>query len=150
MVVNRLIIGLCLSILLVLTLVSVVVGSNFIDSLVQSDIDQEVLIDGGSSTFEISGTDIMFNIDPIIGAIVILIAIIAFAIVIGIQVLGSGISPESIRIIISCTMYAGMWGILSVLSSPLIISIEVFGSLIYISLTIAYVIGIIQKLGGGI
>jgi len=143
-----LIIGLCLSILLVLTLVSVVVGSNFIDSLVQSNIDQEVLIDGGSKTFEISGTDIMFNIDPLVGAIVILIAVIGFAIVIGIQVLGSGISPESIRIIIACTMYAGMWGILSVLSSPLIMSIEVFGSLIYVSLTIAYVIGIIQKLGG--
>lgn len=144
------IIGLCLTILLVLTLVSVVVGSSFIDSLVQTDIDQEVLIDGGSKTFEISGTDIMFNIDPIIGAIVVLIAIIAFAIVIGIQVLGSGISPESIRIIIACTMYAGMWGILSILASPLIISIEMFGSLIYISLTIAYVIGIIQKLGGGV
>jgi len=148
-VVNKLIIGLCLSILLVLTLVSVVVGSSFTDSLVQSNIDQEVLIDGGSKTFEISGTDIIFNIDPIVGALVILIAVIGFAILIGIQVLGSGISPESIRIIINCTLYAGIWGILSVLSSPLIISIEVFGSLIYISLTIGYVIGIVQKLGGG-
>ena len=142
-------IGLTLAILMLLTIMSIILGTNWTGSLIETTIDSEALIDDVGTSFEVTGTDMIFNIDPIIGALIILIGIIIFAVLIGIQVLGSGLSPESIRIIITTVLYSGMWGILSILAAPLITSIEIFGGLIYISLTIGYVIGVIDKLGGG-
>jgi len=139
----------CLVILLILTLISVVLGSNFTGSTTESTINNEAIVNGSSSTFEIAGTDIVLNIDPVIGAIVIIIIIATLGALLGIQVLGSGISTESVRVLIIAISYTGIWGVLSALSMSLIISIEIFGSLIYVILTIGYVIGIIQKISGG-
>lgn len=143
------IIGMCLVILLILTLISVVLGSNFTGSTTESTINNEAIVNGSSSTFEIAGTDIVLNIDPVIGAVVIIIIIATLGALLGIQVLGSGISTESVRVLIIAISYTGIWGVLSALSMSLIISIEIFGSLIYVILTIGYVIGIIQKISGG-
>ena len=142
------IIGLALSILLILTILSIILGSNFTASLIETTIDNEALVDGVSSTFEIEGTNIVLNIDPIIGAIAMIITIATVGAIIGIQILASGLSPESVRVLIMAIAYTGLWGVLSVLSINLIVSIQIFGSLIYIVLTIAYIIGIIDKLGG--
>jgi len=46
-------------------------------------------------------------------------------------------------------LYFGIWSLLSSISAPLIFGIEYFGTLIYITLTIGYVIGVIQKQTGG-
>lgn len=142
------IVGICLSILLILTLLSVILGNDFIGDTIETVIDNEALIDDVSSTFEIVGTDIILNIDPIIGATAIIITIATFGAIIGIQILASGLSPESVKVLIIAIAYTGIWIVLSVLASPLIVDIEIFGSLIYVSLTIVYVIGVIQKIGG--
>lgn len=142
------IIGLTLTILLVLTILSVILGTSFTDTLVETTIDNEALIDGGSKTIEIEGVEILFNIDPVIGAIAMIIVIASIGGVVGIQILGTGLSPESVRVLIMAIAYTGIWGVLSILSLPLISSIEIFGPLIYVVLTLGYVIGIIQKFGG--
>ena len=131
-----------------MTLISVLLGSSFTDTLVSTTIDNEAIINGTITSFEIWNTDIILNIDPIIGAISIIIVVATVGAVIGIQILASGLSPESIRVLIMAIAYTGVWTVLSILAIPLIISIEIFGSLIYIVLTMGYVIGIIQKLGG--
>ena len=142
------IIGLTLTILLTLTLISVLLGSSFTGSLVETTIDNEAFFNGTASSFEVYNTNIILNIDPIIGAIAIIIIIATVGALIGIQVLGSGLSSESVRVLIISIAYSGLWGVLSALSYSLIISIELFGSLIYIVLTIGFVIGIIEKIGG--
>lgn len=142
------IIGLTLTILLVLTLISIILGSNFTDSLVETTIDSEVIVDDVVGTFVIEGTNVVINIDPFIGAIAIIIVIATLGALFGIQVLASGLSPESVRVLIIAVAYTGLWTVLSVLALPLISSIEIFGSLIYVVLTIGYVIGVIGKVGG--
>ena len=132
-----------------MTLISVLLGSSFTDTLVSTTIDNEAIINGTITSFEIWNTDIILNIDPIIGAISIIIVVATVGAVIGIQILASGLSPESVRVLIMAIAYTGVWTVLSILSFPLITSIEIFGGLIYVILTIGYVIGIIQKLGGG-
>jgi len=87
-----------------------------------------------------------FNIDPLTGAIVIITIIGAISIVIGIQILGSGLADWSIRTAMLTTVYISLWAVLTALSMSLIIEIEMFGGLIYIALTIGYTIGVIQKL----
>jgi len=93
--------------------------------------------------------DVFFEIDPILGAIGILTIIAIIGGILGIQIVGSGLSDWSVRLGIITLAYGGLWVLLTILSMPLIKSIEVFGSIIYISLTLGYVIGIIQKISEG-
>lgn len=142
------IIGLTLTILLVMTLISVLLGAGFTASHVHSTIDNEAIVNGTTTSFEILNTDVILNIDPVIGAITIIIVIATVGAIVGIQVLASGLSPESVRVLIIAIAYTGIWTVLSFLALPLISSIEIFGSLIYVTLTIGYVIGVIEKVGG--
>lgn len=138
-----------LTILVVLTLFSFILGSDFVGSIYDSGIEETVLVNGTATEITYTGYDSVFSIDPVLGAIAILIVILVIAVALGIQIVGSGLSSTSIRIIVICIVYFGMWGLLSVLAEPLISSIEVFGTMIYVSLTIGYTIGVIQKISGG-
>jgi len=140
--------GLTLSILLILTLLSVILGQDFISNAFNQAVDGSTIVNGSTSTFSISGQTVLFEIDAITGAIAMIIIISTIGAVAGIQVLGSGLSSESVRMILIAVSYTGIWGVLSVLSFPLIISIVNFGQIIYIGLTILFVIGVIQKIGG--
>jgi len=142
------IIGLTLAILTLLTFMSIILGTDWTSSLIETTIDSQALIDDVGSTFEVLNTDVVLNIDPILGAIAMIIVIASVGALVGIQVLASGLSSESVRTLIIAIAYSGLWGVLSILSLPLIASIAVLGSLIYISLTIGYVYGVIDKIGG--
>lgn len=139
------IIGLTLSILIIITLFSLILGDEFIDTPFNIEIDAEATVDGTAKTFEVDLEWITFEIDPVAGMIVLFIVIIIIGLLLGIQILASGLSPESIRFVMNAILYFGIWAVLSALASPLIFGIEIFGTLIYITLTIGYVIGVIQK-----
>lgn len=83
------------------------------------------------------------------GIISFIIVIVVLASVVGINVVGSGLSDSSVRTITIGTAWGGMWLVFTVLSLPLMLSIEVFGVFIYVILTVLYVIGVYQKIGGG-
>lgn len=90
-----------------------------------------------------------FYFSDVEGALVWLTVIIVIAGVIGIQILGSGISESGHRITMICLIYGGAWAILSILTWSLIHSIPYYGSFLWLSLTIAYVIGVIKKISEG-
>lgn len=70
--------------------------------------------------------------------------------IIGLEVFGSGLDSESVRMIISIIFYAGLWAIFLELSIPLIRSIEIYGWVIDIMLSLLFLIGIgIKTFGGG-
>lgn len=145
-------IGITLMVLIVLMMFSLVLGSGFISELVNVGIDNSAIVNGSVTTYIVTPEDILFSIDTsnlIVAGIAVLVTIIAIAAITGIQVLASGLSPQSVRIIILLTGYTGLWTVLSILAFNLINSIEVFGSIIYITLTIGYVIGVIQNISGG-
>lgn len=145
-------IGASLIIMLVIVLLTLILGNDFLGGIASLSVDNEAIIDGVPSTFIVEATDVLFSIDTttIVGAITIIsITLIATAAITGISVLGSGLNPQSARIIILAITYTGLWTLLSLLAYSLIISIEVFGSVIYVSITIAYVIGVIQSISGG-
>lgn len=141
-----------LGLMIMMTMLSIILGNVFIPQTVQLAIDNEAFVDGLSNTFEVLTTDVLFQIDTttLVGAIgVIGITFITVATLTGISVLGTGLNPQSARIIILATVFTGVWVMLSLLSYPLIISIEIFGGLIYVALTIGFVIGVIQSISGG-
>lgn len=136
--------------LIVLSVLSVVFGNEFIGIIMERDaIIGYAMLNATITEMEIPEAEPkMLNIDPITGAIGIIVIIATATALLGIKVLGSGLSDESVRVLITTTVYASIWTILSLLAIPLISSIEIFGSLIYIILTIGYVIGVIEKISG--
>lgn len=153
--------------MVVLTIISVVFGANwmgitggnFWTDLWEGFVDfckflgrlQGKQVPNGGPEDQTAGDlpeDVFFEIDPIIGAIVILLVIGIIAGILGIQIVGSGLSDWSVRTGVMLLAYGGLWSLLTILSMDLIKSIEVFGVIIYISLTIGYVIGVIERIGG--
>jgi hypothetical protein len=128
-----------LGIMVLLTLFSVVAGSNW----------NELSSEGLSSSATSLGSEYAFQIDELTGAIAIIVIIVSIATLVGIRVVGSGLSDQSIKTITIGITYIGIWALFSVFSMPLIIMIEVFGTFLYIFLTIMYTIGVVQKITGG-
>lgn len=145
------IIGITLGILIILTLFSFVLGENFIGTTINVFVDNSALVNGSNTTFEVLTKDVLFQVDTsqlLIAGIALIIAIVAVAGITGIQILASGLNPESAKIVVILVGYIGIWSALSVIAFNLITSIEVFGSVIYISITLGYSIGVIQKISG--
>ncbi len=145
------IIALTLFILIVLSLFSLLLGENFIGDTLNVLVDNTALVNGSTTTFVVDDVDVLFQIDTsslLTAGIALIVAVIIVAGITGIQVLGSGLNPESAKIIIVITSYIGLWVSLSFIAFELINSIEIFGSIIYISITIGYSIGVVQKISG--
>jgi len=136
-----------LGIMMIITLLSIISGNTFTSYSDTQTFDQTVFVNGTASEFAINDTAVLFQIDGLIGALIILVVIATVVGLIGIQVLASGLSDTSVSTIRTSIIYGGIWGLLSVGASALIISIETFGALIYLMLTILYIIGVIQKMG---
>lgn len=134
-----------LLILIVLSLFSIITGASL------KEVSAENLAGSGqfnetSTSFDISNVNTFFYIDEFSGALVIIITIMVLACLFGLQIMGSGLSTTSVRIIMVGISYYGVWGVFSVLSYNLIVSIEIVGALIYIVLTIMFTIGILNKI----
>ena len=145
-------IGITLLIIMVIIFFSLVLGQDFLASFVEFEVNESAIIDGISSTFVIESEKVIFYIDTsnlLTSGIALLTTIILVALGTGITVLGTGINPESARIVILLTAYFGLWTTLGILAYSLIVSIEIFGTVIYIALTIGYSVGVIQKISGG-
>lgn len=91
-------------------------------------------------------SDFEFVLDDFYFAIGVLIGLLAIAILAGISLFGSGLSTESIRTILIIVGYASFWVFLSIFSIDLIIDIGIFGIIIYISLTMIYAKGMLDKI----
>lgn len=92
--------------------------------------------------------ELEFKIDELTGAIEIILLIAIGIALLGIRFLGSGLSDQSVRILTISAIYSGIWIMLSLLATPLLLSIEIFGLLMYIGLSIGYILGVIEKLSG--
>lgn len=145
-------IGASLIVMLIIVLLNLIMGNDFLGGIGQLGLDNEAIVDGIPSTFVVEVSDVLFTIDTttIVGAIAIIsITLITIAGLTGITVLATGLNGASIRIIVLAITYAGIWTLLSFLAYSLIITIEVFGAVIYVTLTIGFVIGVVQSITGG-
>ena len=141
-----------LMIIIILGFFSLIVGDTYISAPINVGIDNEALLNGSITTYIVEQETVLFEIDVsvfIISGIVLLVALGVIAGITGIQILASGLSATSVRVIIMTTAFTGLWIALSAICINLISSIEVFGSVIYIGITIMYAVGVFQKISGG-
>lgn len=141
--------GIALAIMILLTVVSVVFGESFGSGFVDTTTQGTTLINGTSTTVVLTQGDVLFSIDAIEGAIPIMAVMLVVVILLGITALATGLSPQSVKIGTYLIFYIGIWVLLSINAEPLIKSIEIFGGLLYVVLTIGYTIGVFQNLSGG-
>jgi len=139
--------------LVVLSILSVVLGNEFVSMPYESGRSDECIPDyycpygpGNCPCSEDSSDTI--GIDALTGAISIIVIIATGTALLGIKILGSGLADPSVRVLITATIYSAIWILLSLLAIPLIHSIEHFGILLYVALTIGYIIGVIEKISG--
>ena len=135
---------LSLGILIVIALFSIVIGGN-LTTIQSQSIDINATSGGSTSNFDFTDLSQSFYIDDLVGAIVIIIIIISLSALLGLRIFSSGLSETSVRMLTLGISYVAIWSMFSVLSYELIADIQVFGFIIYIVLTLAYVLGIIQK-----
>ena len=143
------ILGVTLTIMILLTIVSVVFGENFGSGFVDTTTTGTTLINGTSTTVVLGRGDVLFSIDAIEGAIPIMGVMLVVVILLGITALATGLSPQTVKIGTFLIFYIGMWVLLSINAEPLIKSIQIFGGLLYAVLTIGYTFGVFQNLSGG-
>ena len=143
------ILGVALTIMILLTIVSVVFGENFGSGFVDTTTTGTTLINGTSTTVVLGRGDVLFSIDLLEGAIPIMLVMLGVVILLGITALATGLSPQTVKIGSFLIFYIGIWYLLSINAEPLIRSIELVGGLLYVVLTIGYTIGVFQNLSGG-
>lgn len=83
------------------------------------------------------------------GMLILLIVAVGAATVIGIRILGSGVSDFSQQLILHSVAYLGIWGVLSVICYKTIFEVPLLGSFIWIILTACYMIGFLKENGSG-
>ncbi len=137
-------VALSLTLLGVLGVFSVILGGTWSGIGGGSLVSETVLVNGTATTLEYV-QDWSFSITELEGAIGWLTAIVGLVAVIGIRLFGSGLSDQTVRITTLVIVYSSIWTLLSIPAFPLITSIEIFGPLIYIVLTIGYAVGVIQN-----
>ena len=137
----------CLAVMGVLMFLSVISGNSFIGSSIDVGVDTGAIVNGTTTEFLIDDVTAVFSIDLVQGVIVWFVVITAIVVVVGFQVVATGLSDTSVRTLRTTVMYGGVWVVLSVIVYDLIVSIEIFGSLIYVGLTLMYVIGVFQQMG---
>lgn len=114
-------------------------------------MDQTAGVDGtqtlnGTDTTVLQGSTFAFYIDPVQGAIVLFTVLIGVAIVMGLQVLGSGIATDQGKTVTKFVYYTAFWVIFSAFGLPLLNAIPVFGGWLYLILTIGYVWGAVSEI----
>lgn len=144
-------ITLTLMVMVGLSLFSIILGSNYISTTINIEVDNISLINGNTTTFLVEAQNVIFQIDTSIlinAGIALLFSVVLAAGLTGISVLGTGLNPQSAKIIITITAFIGIWFSLTIIVYPLIIEIAIFGSVIYIGLTIGYAIGVVKRISG--
>ncbi len=145
-------IGATLLLLCVIVILSLVLGGGFISGITEIGVDNTAIVNGSTTTFVVDPISIVYGINTgdLIGAIgIITVVFIVAAGITGITVVSTGLNAQSARLILLAAGYLAIWGLLSVVAYGLIVSIQIFGGIIYVMLTIGYLIGVAQSLAGG-
>lgn len=86
----------------------------------------------------------------VVGLFGVAISAIVVGVIGGIDVVGSGLSEHSVKLLSNSVLYFGLWGIFSSIAIPLILEIPMyFGVFIYAILTLMYVVGVVGMSNGG-
>lgn len=138
--------GCTLFVMFLLTLFMIFGGNDWIGVDEGFFYGTSLKIDGDETQLDFRDETLEFYIDPTQGAIVLFAIFIGIGIIASVNILGTGLSSYGAGIITKIAYYTAFWVIFSAFGLPLASAIPIFGSILYISLTIGYVWGAVQTL----
>ena len=139
----------CLGVLILLTIISIFTGNNFITMSIEESYGYETMINGTTSDIILESAGDL-GLDPLIQAIIWIGVLSGIAIVSSFGVLGSGFSDSGTRWLVGGIFFTAIWLMFSTFPFSLIMGIiEGFGVFIYLFLTIVYAVDVIIFLMGG-
>lgn len=139
-----------LLILGVFSMFTLVTGGFLPTETINQELNVTAVINETQQTdFQLPVIDFFFGLDPVFGALLILGTLVLIAGVVGVTVMGTGLSDSSTHKIFVSITYLGIWVMLSVFSFNSILEIPYeFGTVLYIGLTLMYVVGVIKNISG--
>jgi len=117
------------------------------NSTISEELVQNQTLTGTESELEVYGGSFTIDFEMTIGLIVIIVSAL-FLGLIGIKVLGSGLSEHSVKIIWNGLIYYGLWGVFSAFAINAFFAIPIFGAFFWFVLTFIYTLGLLSKMGG--
>lgn len=105
-------------------------------------------INGTDTSYGIEGFEVEAGFTLEQGVLAVIIVMVAVGLVAGIQVLGSGLSEFSVKMIYTTIFFYTLWLMLSVFGLPAITIVPVFGWVFYFFLTLLYTVGVVGQING--
>lgn len=103
-------------------------------------------LSGEESELELDNAELSLDFTMTVGLVAVIAGAIALGLI-GLNVLGSGLSDFSVKIIWNGIVFYGLWSIFSVLGYNSIASIPTFGVIFWFLLTFVYSLGVFGKMG---
>jgi len=138
----------CLGVLLLLTVISIFTGNDFVTISIEESYNYQTIINGTTSDITLESVGDL-GLDPLIQAIIWIGVLSGIAIVSSFGVLGSGFSDSGTRWLVGGIFFTAIWLMFSTFPFSLIMGIEGLGGFIYLFLTIVYAVDVIIFLMGG-
>jgi len=132
-----------ITVLMLLSIFSVV----YTGETYQSSIPDEAGNNRSSWQANMESGNSAYDFWQIAGFIGILIAALAIGIAFGFKFVGSGFNDESQRMVFIAIMLMGLWAGLSLVGKDMLFN-SIFTIILYVALTLMYVIGVSQQLMG--
>lgn len=141
-----------LAIMLMLQIFTMLYSPITLPGTQEFDPDMQYRDENGNLVYmEVSGVGGQtIDMATMVGLIALLIAGIAAGIAAGFSILGSGLSTFSQQLIINAIVYIGIWTFLSVLAVVQGVMNTTLGAVLFIVLTVMFVIGFVQESSGSV
>lgn len=104
-------------------------------------------VNGTSTSLGFNIADFTLSFDLETSMIAILASFIIVAVVVGLNIVGSGMSDFGGKAVYTSLIMMAIWAIATGLCSEMFFAIPVFGLLLYFGLTVTYGMGIVEAIG---
>lgn len=136
-----------LGVLVILAFVILIFGNNF-SFYSGSETITSISIINGTITEKVTNYSLNFGISIQEGILSLIVGITVVVALIGLQILGSGLNDETVRVLTVIITYIGVWTFLSSFTYDLFLMVAWFW-IIYWFFTFLYVFGVVEKITGG-
>lgn len=106
----------------------------------------EIIENGTSTSVQTGSTSINFDLNTIMYFVALIYGVGILAGILGINFLGSGLSERAQRIIFNVAVCYGFWGIFSALMLTLLLTVPIFGLILWVAMTFIYTLGFFKRI----
>lgn len=137
-----------LFLMLSLVFIAIACGESFIGQTIANMDDPTTTVNSSTTSVDFGNTTLVFGITASQGLTALLIGLATIIGIIGLNVIGTGLSSFATKVIGGGIIYIGIWLFCKTLTDSLLYYLGSWGTVLYIAISIPYTFGVIQTLFG--